>query len=85
MYEGDELDQLFSVCTEEERLWYEFFQMTEMREQEVMYTYWSDINFTATSASAICGPELDTECVQRTRDSDSGETRKEIESVEGKV
>src|SRR6266478_4592722 len=24
--------------------WYEFFLMTGMREQEVMYTYWSDVN-----------------------------------------
>jgi integrase-like protein len=38
MYEQDELDTLFKACTEEEQLWYEFFLMTGMREQEVMYT-----------------------------------------------
>lgn len=27
----------------EERLWYEFFLMTGMREQEVMYCYWTDV------------------------------------------
>jgi integrase/recombinase XerD len=43
-YEHEELDQLSKACDEEERLWYEFFLMTGMREQEVMYTYWSDIN-----------------------------------------
>ena len=44
IYEQVELDKLFKACDEEERLWYEFFLMTGMREQEVMYTYWSDIN-----------------------------------------
>jgi integrase len=47
MYEQTELDELFEVCDTEERLWYEFFLMTGMREQEVMYTYWSDVNFAA--------------------------------------
>jgi integrase/recombinase XerD len=47
MYEQDELDKLFKACNEEERLWYEFFLMTGMREQEVMHTYWSDLNFGA--------------------------------------
>jgi integrase/recombinase XerD len=44
IYEQEELDELFAACDAEERLWYEFFLMTGMREQEVMYTYWSDIN-----------------------------------------
>src|ERR1700692_4833876 len=44
MYEQAELDKLFKACDAEERLWYEFFLMTGMREQEVMYTYWSDVN-----------------------------------------
>jgi integrase/recombinase XerD len=46
IYEQEELDKLFKACDTEERLWYEFFLMTGMREQEVMYTYWSDINLT---------------------------------------
>ena len=44
IYEQEELDKLFKACDVEERLWYEFFLMTAMREQEAMYTYWSDIN-----------------------------------------
>jgi integrase/recombinase XerD len=44
IYEPEELDKLLAVCDVEERLWYEFFLMTGMREQEVMYTYWSDVN-----------------------------------------
>ena len=47
VYEQSELDTLFAACDVEERLWFEFFLMTGMREQEVMHTYWSDINFTA--------------------------------------
>ncbi len=45
MYEQEELKKLFAACDAEEKLWYEFFLMTGMREQEVMYTYWSDIDF----------------------------------------
>jgi integrase/recombinase XerD len=44
IYEQEELDALFKACDDQERLWFEFFLMTGMREQEVMYTYWSDIN-----------------------------------------
>jgi integrase/recombinase XerD len=46
IYEQEELDKLFESCDAEERLWYEFFLMTGMREQEVMYTYWSDVKLT---------------------------------------
>jgi integrase/recombinase XerD len=46
IYEKEELDALFAVCDEEERLWFEFFLCTGLREQEVMYTYWTDINLT---------------------------------------
>ena len=45
VYEQEELDKLFAACDAEERLWFEFFLMTGMREQEVMYTDWSDMNF----------------------------------------
>jgi integrase len=44
IYEQEELDTLFKACDDQERLWFEFFLMTGMREQEVMHTYWSDIN-----------------------------------------
>src|SRR5713226_4702145 len=36
IYELEELDKLLAACDAEERLWYEFFLMTGMREQEVM-------------------------------------------------
>jgi integrase len=48
IYEKEELDQLFEACADdEERLHYEFFLMTGMRDQEVMYCYWSDVNLSA--------------------------------------
>jgi integrase/recombinase XerD len=43
IYEPEELSALFAVCTEQERLWFEFFLMTGMREQEVMHVCWTDI------------------------------------------
>jgi integrase/recombinase XerD len=49
IYEQEELDKLFAACDSEERLWYEFFLMTGMREQEVMYTNWSDVSFAAST------------------------------------
>jgi integrase/recombinase XerD len=57
IYEKEELDKLFTNCDGEERLWYEFFLMTGMREQEVMYTYWSDINFTASTVRVSHKPD----------------------------
>lgn len=46
IYEKQDLKKFFSVCDPQERLWFEFFLQTGMREQEVMYTYWRDIKFT---------------------------------------
>jgi integrase/recombinase XerD len=47
MYESEELKRLFNACDAKERLWFEFFLMTGMREQELMYTYRSDVNCAA--------------------------------------
>lgn len=45
IYEREDINKFLAACGPEERLWFEFFLMTGMREQEVMYTYWSDVNF----------------------------------------
>lgn len=58
IYEDEELDKLFAACDEEERLWYEFFLMTGMREQEVMYTYWSDVNLVASTVRVSHKPDI---------------------------
>ena len=57
IYEREELDKLFAKCAAEERLWYEFFLMTGEREQEVMYTYWSDVNLTASTVQVSHKPD----------------------------
>jgi len=57
IYEQEELDTLFAKCDAEERLWYEFFLMTGMREQEVMYTYWSDVNLAASTVRVSHKPD----------------------------
>ncbi|MBZ5534007.1 MAG: tyrosine-type recombinase/integrase [Acidobacteriia bacterium] len=46
VYERADLDKFFKACDAKERLWFEFFLMTGMREQEVMYCTWPDINLT---------------------------------------
>jgi integrase/recombinase XerD len=56
-YEQEELDKLFKACDDEERLWYEFFLMTGMREQEVMHTDWSDVNFAHATARVSHKPD----------------------------
>jgi integrase/recombinase XerD len=57
IYEKEELNKLLAKCDVEERLWYEFFLMTGMREQEVMYTYWSDLNLTASTVRVSHKPD----------------------------
>ncbi len=57
IYEQEELDKLFAKCDAEERLWFEFFLMTGEREQEVMHTYWSDINLAASTVKVSHKPD----------------------------
>lgn len=57
IYEQEDLQKLFATCDAEERLWYEFFLMTGMREQEVMYTYLSDINLNASTVRVSHKPD----------------------------
>ena len=57
IYEDEELDKLFAACDAEKRLWYEFFLMTGMREQEVMYTYWSDVNLAGSTVRVSHKPD----------------------------
>jgi integrase/recombinase XerD len=57
IYEREELDTIFNSCHGEEQLWFEFFLMTGMREQEVMYTYWSDVNLAACTVRVTHKPD----------------------------
>ena len=59
VYDRADLDKLFSACDADERLWFEFFLMTGMREQEVMHTYWRDVNFAASTVRISHKPDRD--------------------------
>lgn len=57
VYEREELHKLFKACNAEERLWYEFYLMTGMREQEVMHCAWPDVNLTRSTVTVRYKPE----------------------------
>jgi integrase/recombinase XerD len=57
VYEREELDILFARCVAKERLWFEFFLMTGMREQEVMHCSWADINLSRGTVTVRFKPE----------------------------
>jgi len=57
VYETEDLAKLFAVCDPEERLLFEFYQMTGMREQEVIYTTWPDVSFTRRTVTVRWKPE----------------------------
>ena len=57
IYEKDELEKLFAACDAEERLWYEFFLMTGMREQEVMHCGWEEVNLQRGTVTVRWKPE----------------------------
>jgi len=59
VYEREEISKFLDACEPNERLWFEFFLMTGMREQEVMYCYWSDISFAKCTVRVTHKPDYD--------------------------
>jgi integrase/recombinase XerD len=57
VYDKSDLDKLFKACDRHERLYFEFFLMTGMREQEVMYTEWHDVNFKENTVTVRWKPQ----------------------------
>jgi integrase/recombinase XerD len=57
VYEKEELDTMFKACDPAERLWFEFFLMTGMREQEVMHCSWEDVNLSRGTVTVRYKPE----------------------------
>ncbi len=53
----DELEIFFDACTSQERLWFQFFLMTGMREQEVMHACWRDVKFAASTVRVSHKPD----------------------------
>jgi integrase/recombinase XerD len=58
IYEESDINTLFAACDSRERARFEFFLMTGEREQEVMHTYWSDINFNSCTVRVTHKPDL---------------------------
>lgn len=58
VYEKEELDEFFNVCDEREKLWFQFFLMTGMREQEVIYTMQRNISVPHLTVSMTEKPEF---------------------------
>jgi integrase/recombinase XerD len=58
IYEQGELDKLFAACTDEELIWFRFFDTTGMREQEVMHCSWSDIDFVSRTVTVRFNAEF---------------------------
>src|SRR5690348_15557629 len=57
IYETDDLEKLFAACDDQEQLWFQFFLMTGMREQEVQHTYWSDVDLNHSTVKVSYKPD----------------------------
>jgi len=58
IYEREDLKKFYAACHGDERLWFEFFLMTGLREQEVMYCTWSEVNLTRGVVTVRYKPEF---------------------------
>ena len=58
VYRREELARFFAVCSDQERALFATFLLTGFREQEVMFLYWSDVNFELRTVRATAKPEL---------------------------
>jgi integrase len=58
IYEQEDLNKLLAACDKKERLWYQFFLMTGMRDQEVRYCYWSDVRFAQNEVRVSHKPDM---------------------------
>lgn len=58
VYRHEELARFFAACSDLERALFATFLLTGFREQEVMFLYWSDVNFELRTVRATAKPEL---------------------------
>jgi len=58
VYRREELARFFAVCSDQERALFATFLLTGFREQEVMFLYWSDVDFELRTVRATAKPEL---------------------------
>ena len=57
VYRHEELARFFAACSDPERALFATFLLTGFREQEVMFLYWSDVNFELRTVRATAKPE----------------------------
>jgi integrase/recombinase XerD len=58
IYEQQELNALLAACNDQERIWFEFFLMTGMRDQEVMHCGRRDVNVQQSTIAASAKTEF---------------------------
>ena len=58
VYHHEDLARFFAACSDRERALFATFLLTGFREQEVMYLFWSDVNFELRTARVTAKPEL---------------------------
>ena len=58
VYEKEDLDAFFIECSPQERLWFRFFLMTGMREQEVIYTMQRNLHVSSYTVTMTWKPEF---------------------------
>ena len=58
VYRHEELARFFAACSDLERALFATFLLTGSREQEVMFLYWSKLNFELRTVRATSKPEL---------------------------
>ena len=59
IYEREELDAMFMVCSNYHQTLYQFLLMTGLREKEAMYCAWDDVNFKASTINMRWKPQYD--------------------------
>jgi integrase/recombinase XerD len=57
-YDSDQLTALFAAASPEERMLFQFFLGTGLREQEVMYTTWKNVDFKGKVVTVRSKPEM---------------------------
>jgi integrase len=59
VYDQAELQQFFKACTPEQSTLFKTFLLTGFREDEVMFLYWSDLDFNRGTLRVTAKPEFD--------------------------
>ena len=80
VYEREDLAALFAACDTDERLWFEFFLMTGMREQEVMHLTGRHEPAREYGESLTSRTGVDAESVQGARDPDPCEAHRAVKA-----